>query len=436
MRVPGHRERVKKGFIMNIALLNDSFPPIIDGVANTVVNYADILTKRGERAVVVTPEHPDADDSGFPYQIVRYPGIDIRKLAGYIAGIPYSPATQKRLKEFRPDILHSHCPFVSTVLGRAAARPMDIPLIMTYHTKFDIDIERIIKMRVIQDGILKTLVDNINACDEVWTVSEGAGENLRSIGYEGDYVVMENGVDIPKGRLPEDRIRALTANVPLPENVPVFLFVGRLFWYKGIRIILDALSAIKGAGYDFRMIFIGKGEEQEDIKKYASVLRLDDKVLFLGPVYDREALRAWYCRADLFLFPSTFDTNGLVVREAAACSCPSVLIAGSCAAEGVTQEKNGFLIEESAASMAIMLTRIFERPGMLPYVRGNVADDLYISWDDAVDKAYDRYEIVIDNYKSGKYPGHKRMTDEFLKMSGDMFDVFGAFGSNDYTDYR
>lgn len=53
----------------SICLLNDSFPPLIDGVANTVVNYAQELTKLGDRAIVVTPEHPDADDSRFPFPV-------------------------------------------------------------------------------------------------------------------------------------------------------------------------------------------------------------------------------------------------------------------------------------------------------------------------------------------------------------------------------
>ena len=55
----------------SISLLNDSFPPLIDGVANTVVNYARELTKLGDRAIVVTPEQPDADDSRFPFPVVR-----------------------------------------------------------------------------------------------------------------------------------------------------------------------------------------------------------------------------------------------------------------------------------------------------------------------------------------------------------------------------
>ena len=65
-----------------VCLLNDSFPPLIDGVANAVVNYAEQITKAGAQAVVVTPNHPDAEDSRFPYPIVRYPSIDIRRKVG------------------------------------------------------------------------------------------------------------------------------------------------------------------------------------------------------------------------------------------------------------------------------------------------------------------------------------------------------------------
>mgnify|MGYP000498988433 CR=1 FL=1 len=83
----------------SISLLNDSFPPLIDGVANTVVNYARELTKLGDRAIVVTPEHPDADDSRFPFPVARYPSVDTRRLFGYLAGYPFSPETLRQLKE-------------------------------------------------------------------------------------------------------------------------------------------------------------------------------------------------------------------------------------------------------------------------------------------------------------------------------------------------
>ena len=82
-----------------ICLLNDSFPPIIDGVANAVVNYAENIEKHHGHAVVVTPAVPGADDSGFPFPVVRYPSIDTRRLVGYVAGYPFSPETALRVRE-------------------------------------------------------------------------------------------------------------------------------------------------------------------------------------------------------------------------------------------------------------------------------------------------------------------------------------------------
>lgn len=416
---------------MKISLLNDSFPPLIDGVANTVVNYASVLQANGHEVSVVTPRHPEENDAAYPYPVIRYPGLDVRKLTGYIAGYPFSAQVQQALIHEEPELLHSHCPFVSTMVARSAAKALRIPLVMTYHTKFDVDISRVVKLKLAQEGMLRALVDNINACDEVWTVSRGAGENLRAIGYDGDYYVMENGVDIPKGRLPEKTVQALTGNTEIPPGVPVYLFVGRMMWYKGIRMVLDALAALKSRDFDFRMVFIGKGADEEEIRQYTGLLNLTDKVIFLGPVYDREVLSAWYCRADLFLFASSYDTNGLVVREAAACSLPSVLIKGSCAAEGVTEGRNGFLVEENAASLAVCLASIQAKPEWLYEVRGHVADDLYISWEDAVLKAAERYQIVIDNYKCGRYPAHTRMTDEFYQLHGDLMEIIAKLSQRE-----
>ena len=200
----------------SISLLNDSFPPLIDGVANTVVNYARELTKLGDRAIVVTPEHPDADDSRFPFPVARYPSVDTRRLFGYLAGYPFSPETLRQLKEQKVDLLHSHCPVMSTILARSIRDVVDAPLVFTYHTKFDVDVAKLLRGRLLQESALYVLASNISACDEVWVVSHGAGENLRSIGYQGDYHVMENGVDMPRGRVSEEAITAATTDYDLP----------------------------------------------------------------------------------------------------------------------------------------------------------------------------------------------------------------------------
>ena len=396
----------------SICLINDSFPPVTDGVANAVVNYAKILTENGKQATVVTPAYPGADDSQFAFPIVRYPSVDLTKLVGYHAGLPFSSQTLETLAEKNFDLIHCHCPVTSAMLARALRDRIHVPLVFTYHTKFDIDIANAIKGKLLQEEAKKVLVDNITACDEVWTVSHGAGENLKSLGYQGDYLVMPNGVDFLKGRVDESLVREVTKDFDLPENIPMFLFVGRMMWYKGLKIILDALAMLKTQGRPFRMVFVGNGGDREEVIAYSEKLGLSDCVFFTAPAYDRNVIRAWYCRADLFLFPSTFDTNGLVVREAAACGLGSVLVRGSCAAEDIRDGESGFLIEENAASMAKMLTALSRNPEAMRRVGKTAQDEIYISWKDAVTHAQARYEVVLENFKAGKYLAHNRQSDE------------------------
>ena len=401
-----------------ICLINDSFPPVTDGVANAVVNYARAITESGSTAVVATPAYPGADDSALGFPVVRYPSIDMTKLVGYHAGFPFSEKTVKTLMEYPFDLIHCHCPVTSAVLARELRSRIHVPMVFTYHTKFDIDIANAIHAKLLQEGAKKILVENINAFDEVWTVSHGAGENLRSLGYTGDWRVMPNGVDFAKGRVEEETVQETCRDFDLPAGVPVFLFVGRMMWYKGLRITLDALKLLKDAGHAFRMVFVGNGGDKDEVVAYSKELGLDDCVFFTSPKYDRTVIRAWYCRADLFLFPSTFDTNGLVVREAAACELASVLVRGSCAAEDITDGKNGFLIEENAASMAALLAKLCHEPEVLKRVGRQAQEEIYISWDDAVHRAQARYEVVIEAYRSGAYAEHRRFSDEYFRSLG------------------
>ena len=411
---------------MKVCLLNDSFPPVLDGVANVVINYAKYLpTDFGSPVIVGTPRYPDADYTAYPYPVIPYQSFGTESLAsGYRTGNPFAGKAVSEMAAFQPDIIHAHCPASATIIARLLRDEVKAPIVFTYHTKYDIDLRRVIKVKAAAEETIKAMVGNISACDDIWVVSRGAGESLSALGFEGEWHVMDNGVDFEKGRVDRAAVEAATAGYDLPENVPMFLFVGRMMTYKGIPMILDALKILSDAGQDFRMVFIGKGPDKELMENKAREYGfMDDndvpgKCIFTGAIYDRNVLRAWNTRADLFIFPSTFDTNGLVVREAAACGLASVLIEGSCAAEGVTPGRNGFTVEENAASLGAFL---IEASRDLPHLRDvgqHAMDEIYLSWRDAVAKAYDRYLWVLDQNAQGRYDRKwKDATDVLVSLT-------------------
>ena len=404
---------------LSVCLLNDSFPPVIDGVANAVLNYASMIQDQLGSAVVGVPDYPGTTDN-YPFPVVRYPSFDTTKIVGYRAGYPFSARAMDALADFSPQIIHTHCPVMSTVMARALRERLDVPVVFTYHTKFDIDIRRALSGQLLQQTAIRLLVDNISACDEVWVVSRGAGENLRSLGYTGDYIVMENGVDFPRGPVSNDRCSALRKELGLPEQVPVYLFVGRMMWYKGVHIILDALAALRQSGHDFRMLMVGDGMERQEMEQKAAQLRLDDICIFTGAVHDREKLRTLFSLSDLFLFPSTFDTNGIVVREAAACGTASVLVRDSCAAEGVADGVNALLIEENAASLKALLEKKGADRAALSRLGQQALEQLYLSWEDSVKRAFSRYYVVLDQYRSGHSGRSMEWSDELYNLLDDL----------------
>ena len=382
---------------LKIGLFNDSFPPTIDGVAQAVKNYAAVLHDKHCDVTVVTPDYKDVQDD-YPFEVFRYRSLRADKRIGYRVGNPFDPKTLIKLRTKRFDLMHIHSPFASSVLVSNINHRPKVPVVLTYHTKFDVDIAKRVPLDGMRKIAMKFLLDNINAVDEVWVVTEGCGRALRDVGYRGSYHVMENGTDFAYGRAPQGEIDALREQYGVREDEFVFLFVGRMMWYKNVRLILDALKYLYGQGVPFRAFLVGDGFDAPDIQAYAKGIGLEGPVTFTGAIYDREALRAYYSLADMFLFPSTYDTSGMGVKEAAACDCPALLVEGSCAAEGVAHDFTGFLAEETAESCGQVLFKACEDRGHIAEVGKHAGEHLYLSWETAVERAYKRYTEILDRW--------------------------------------
>ena len=320
----------------------------------------------------------------------------------YRVGNPFSPLTIHELSKKEFDILHVHSPFASSVLAHELSifRKRKIPTILTYHTKFDIDIDRYIDNKQFNKVARKFVKTNIEFADDVWAVSKGTIDSLRKFGYNGEVFVIPNGTDFTKGRSSQEQISELDRIYCTQNEELVLLYCGRMMWYKNIKIILDTLKILADANIKFKMFFVGDGPDRPYIEKYAHGLGLKDIAIFTGAIYDREKVRTFFSRANLFLFPSTYDTSGLVVKEAAACGCASALIKGSCAAEDVVDGVSGILAEdETAESFAKSILSAIKVPELLGKLGKCAQDTVYLSWEDSVAIAEKRYEYIIEKYK-------------------------------------
>lgn len=397
----------KGGSYVLYGLFNDSFPPLTDGVAQTVLNYARCLHRDDNQSCVVVPRHPGARDD-YPFKVIRYPAVSMKRYTEYQMGIPQaSLSIMNRLDKLPFALLHAHCPFTSGIVALRVAHKRRIPLVATFHSKYADDFAQ--RTGWERSGRLAASwsAQFYGMADEVWTVNRGTEKTLRQYGYAGEIRVMPNGCDFPALTRDAGLSQELRRRYRLPEG-PVLLFVGRLVAQKNPDLVLKSAARLKARGEMFSLLMVGGGEWEERLRTLAGELDLWDRVAFAGRIHDRQDLQAVYRGADLLVFPSVYDNAPLVVREAAACGCPSLLIAGSNASEGVEDGVNGFTTRMDADALAAAVGELLRAPGRLSRAGENARDTLYVSWENVVRQAENEYKRILSQYVEKRLRGYDR----------------------------
>ena len=384
-----------------IGIFNDNFPPILDGVALTAQNYAYWLHEKGHDVAVVTPYAPHSQEilDAAPYPIYRYTSIPIPFRHPYRLGLPFlAPKFHHTWKQLQFELIHAHCPFTTGDLALKASREQQIPLIATFHSKYRQDFEHNVKSEKVVDWMVKKIIRFFELADEVWIPLPAVEETLREYGFKGHVEVVENGNDF-YAPLPQIEVmRAdMRAELGLAPDETMLLFVGQHIWEKNIAFILDSLAMIKDK--PFQLFMVGTGYAVREIRHRIKALGLAHQVTLLGNIHDRERLKRIYAAADLFIFPSLYDTCGLVVREAAAMHTPSLMLAGSTAATAITDGVNGFISPDSQEEYARCIISLMEKPELLARVGTKASKTISRSWESVIDEVVLRYRDIQQSYR-------------------------------------
>jgi glycosyltransferase involved in cell wall biosynthesis len=368
---------------MRVALTTESYLPYVSGVTVSVDALARGLGARGHEVLVLAPR-PATGSRPHP---VGTPGPDpeIAWLASYQVPRFVPPAYRmawpnpwsralRRARDWKPDVVHAHSPFVTGLLARNLAKATGAPLVFTHHTRFA-DYGHYLGPlagpgSALTDAYLRRFWAR---CAAVVAPSSDLAEEIRGrLPEDGrDRVhVVPTGIDV-------DGIRALTPMDARPEagwpaDAVVIATLGRLAPEKSVGAVLDAASVAFERGSSARLLVIGGGPSEGQLRRRAT--DFGGRVHLTGALPRLEAL-ARLRGADLFVFASRTETQGLVLAEALAAGLPAVAVEGPGVADSVRDGVDGRIVAaEPAATRAPRLGEALAELVVDGERRGRLAD--------------------------------------------------------------
>jgi len=319
---------------MHIALVTETFPPEVNGVAMTNQRLVRGLLAKGHSITLIKPRRSDSlAPENEQHRIHEVFGIPIPNYAGLKHGLPYPGELEHVFDAKRPDIVHiaTEGPLGFSALN--AARKLGIPASSTFHTNFQ-DYCADYGAAFAARGMLAYLRWFHNAC-ALTTVPDPS--LIRRLDHEGikRLEMLGRGADTELFA-PSRRCPKLRAEWGATDDTPVALYVGRVAAEKDIPLSLDAWSAARKRSPSLKMVVVGDGPVRKKL------MRQWPDVHFAGMRFDEDLARH-YASADYFFFGSTSETFGNVVIEAMASGLPVLTYDYAAGRQFIEDGKNGFL---------------------------------------------------------------------------------------------
>ena len=312
---------------MNILFISDVFFPRVNGVSTSINTFATELRALGHQVTLIAPSYTDEDKQ--EEWIVRVPShkiyfdpedrlMNFGKLKALLPWI--------RDKHF--DVIHIHTPFTAHYVGIHFGKKLDIPVVETYHTFFEDYLHHYLPF--IPQFISRKLARTIsrrqcNAVDGIVSPSKPMLDVLKQYGIKTPAEVVATGLDESSFASVDGEHFRMSHDIPLAQ--PMLLFVGRVAHEKNIGFLLEMHVELIKKHPDALLVITGEGPAEESIKHSIDKLGISNKVRMIGYLDRGHELIACYKAADIFVFASKSETQGLVLLEAMAQGTAVVAIA-------------------------------------------------------------------------------------------------------------
>lgn len=344
---------------MKIGLFTDTFTPQINGVVTVVRMMAREFAALGHEPIVFAPSYPDQPEE---------PGVRVYRFASRKVNFhpesrltwPYRRRIPEVLAEL--DVVHSHTPFSMGLLALWTAKRYGLPHVHTYHTYFSEYRHYIPRpfrpTKRAAERISRAFCDR---CDLVLAPSEEMKTALESYGVRTAVEAMPFGIDLEAfARPPRQDVRDALG---IPAEAPLLLTAGRLGPEKNFGFLLEATARVLAQQPQAVLVVAGDGPLRNALEAQAAALGLAERVRFTGYL-ERECLIDAYRQADVFVFASKTETQGIVLLEAQAAGTPVVAVGAMGVLDVVDDGHSGTLVDENPEAFANATLALLEDPAL------------------------------------------------------------------------
>ncbi|MBT9538719.1 glycosyltransferase [Thiobacillus sp.] len=324
---------------MRILMVSDVYFPRVNGVSTSIQTLRQALDRAGHASVLVAPQYPAAQPEA---DIVRVPGWQIPRDPE--DRLMHPRALAAALDALNPadfDIVHIHTPFLAHRVGVRWARKHKLPCVETYHTLFEEYFHHYLPFLPKSWLAAAARMISRKECDGVTAViapSSAMKSALIGYGVSSPIHIIPTGLRLADFSACDGA--AFRARHGIAPERPVIACVGRVAFEKNLEFLLQVTEVTRRSLPDVLFVIAGEGPARASLEKSAARRGLGDNVRFIGYLERRTELPGCYCAADVFVFASKTETQGLVLLEAMALGVPVVGLA-EMGTKDVLQEGEG-----------------------------------------------------------------------------------------------
>ena len=325
---------------MKILMMTNTYTPVVGGVEESIRVFTDQFKRQGHQVLIVAPEFKNIPEH--EEDVIRVPAIQKFNRSDFSVNLPIPGLLSKLIKNFEPDVVHSHHPFLVGDMALRLCGQYDIPLVFTYHTMFEDYLHYLpFHSERVKRFVIELSAGYANLTDRVIVPSQSVYEILRERGVEVPMDIIPTGVDIK--RFTNGDGAKIRKRFNIPENAFVVGHLGRLTPEKNLGFLSEVVAEFVKRENNVHFLVIGRGTLDDEIKSIFDKHNISKRLHRTGILQGQDVVDGYHAM-DVFAFASYTETQGLVLAEAMASGVPVVAVDASGAREAVNDGKNGRLI--------------------------------------------------------------------------------------------